>query len=250
MSFSFYESFGDISHVSPEKMVDPLENLRIDPHFPQSMLEAILHWSFNTFGQEEFIDAKGHFYDLTGRVNYDDDCFHARMSYFLDFFCFQRPLQCASDPVHRGMTPYHAFLDSQVLTKINAPQPLIDDFVALGRFRHSIFEITKINKRGMRLYDLLKKQKYVIDTGSLVTTGFSADSLLQGFLFERGEQAFISTGMILHPGAVKRLVKKRVSASFKDETFNEFSFLTRLAKQNMSLKRHRHRTPEEIYRTH
>src|SRR5690606_37505465 len=97
-----------------------------------------------------------------GRVFHDDFFYHQRMSYFLDYFTFVRPIQGSLRENDQGSTPYKIFMASPYLLENQASELVCRRFAALENFRHSLFQIVKISKNRMVLRDLLDRQKFEI----------------------------------------------------------------------------------------
>src|SRR4051812_1919674 len=56
------------------------------------VIEEFILWAQTAFGNDEIVTAREEFFKRSGKVFSDDSHFASHMSYFLDFFLFERPL--------------------------------------------------------------------------------------------------------------------------------------------------------------
>ncbi|MFK7822933.1 MAG: hypothetical protein AB8G05_02165 [Oligoflexales bacterium] len=244
-----FSNFGDISSVSGSKMIDPIDHLKSsqDISVPE-MIEGIIQWTQNQYGTEEFVNAKKEFHALTGRVFPDEHSYHQRMSYFLDFFTFQRPIQGELRENDEGFTPFSNFLDSQFFDHDRQLSSLKQRFTDLGNFKHSLFMILKVSKYKMVLRDLFDKEK--IEFGKnhhFIFNGFAYGAIFQGFIFRLTSSPHISQGVILHPPNVSRIIRKSVRLLKKDQNPDKLKLMSRLAKQHLNFVRQRFGDSKKIY---
>ncbi len=239
----------DISQLSIDGPPDPIKALRnSDDYSLSDLLETIIHWAQNEFGIEEFTQALSDFQQIIGRVFHDEPFYHERMTYFLDYFTFQRPLIGNLRENDNLMTPYLKFMQSDFLKDGKLPQRVIDEFSLLEKNRHSIFQIVKIQDIKMTIKDLVTGLKSHIlprDYGSF--QGFNKSDILQGFVFDPEGRARLSTGVIIHPSEVARTIKTRLTKSRKTQEFEEIHFFAKLARQNAHYLRHRNICPKKVY---
>ncbi|NRA43450.1 MAG: hypothetical protein HRU09_00695 [Oligoflexales bacterium] len=230
-------------------MIDPMEHLKRTPDASVSdMIEGIIHWTQSKYGTEEFISAKTEFHALTGRVFPDEPFYHQRMSYFLDFFTFQRPIQGMLRENDGGFTPFSHFLDSEFFGKSKKFSALKERFIDLGNFKYSLFMILKVNKNKMILRDLFDKEK--IEFGKnhhFIFNGFSYGAIFQGFIFHLASAPQISRGVILHPPNVSRIIRKSIRQLKKDQNPDKLKLMSRLAKQHLNFVRQRFGDSKKIY---
>lgn len=244
-----FSNFGDISSVSGSKMVDPIEHLKTSDDLSVSeMIEGIIHWTQNKYGTDEFVSAKTEFHSLTGRVFPDEPFYHQRMSYFLDFFTFQRPIQGKLHTNDGGFTPFSNFLESQFFGKNKKSSLLKQKFTDLGNFKHSLFMILKVNKNKMILRDLFDKEK--IEFGKnhhFFFNGFAYGAIFQGFIFRLASSPHISQGVILHPPNVSRIIRKSIRQLKKEQNPDHLKLMANLAKHHLNFMRQRFGDSKKIY---
>jgi hypothetical protein len=198
-------------------------------------IELMIDWSLQAFGQEQIVKAKEDFFILMGKVFSDDLHYHPRMSYFADFFLFQRLLEWPASQFH-GLTPFQAFLrhgDKAEAEIVN--------------FRHSIYEVLKVDPHRLVVADLLVKQKYqVLCREREKFHGIAKKSIFQGFVYMSEEKNFLSRGLVFHPEECGKAIKKYVKAA-KSAYMDEISMLAHLAKTQLRHVRHPRMKVEAIY---
>ena len=242
--------FGDISTVSGQKIQSPFETLGLGDH-PQvaDLTEALIEWTKNRYGVDEFIQAHKEFQLLTGRIYHDDGFYHEWMSYFLDYFTYQRPIQGSLRENAAGATPYELFIQSNYLDEKRLDESLKGTFRELKGFVHSLFLVLKVSKGQMLIKDIFSNEKYEIaGEGRLFFYGFIARSVLQGFLFIIKDRAYLSDGIIFHPRPVTPAIKKATKDT-KKQGKDLRKLLIHLAKHNLTYVRHRQIDPKKIYRS-
>ena len=225
-----------VSKPTVERSV-PLEKpfLAIDANFKSSMhpidlqVESIINWTNDLFGPEHIVKAKEEFFWKTGKIFHDEFEYHNRMSYFIDFYVFQRILE-AQDPKFQGQTPFMAYAE---LNPTNASM--------IHEFRHSIFKIQKINEKHLTIKDLITKTQHKISKRDHeIFVGIEKSSLFQGFVYFSKNKIFISRGLIFHPKESASLVNKSIKILKKIDDFDEVKFLCQTAKCQLKRLRHPH----------
>jgi hypothetical protein len=200
-------------------------------------VESILNWAMDTFGQEQMVKAKEDFFLLTGKVFPEDAYYHARMSYFLDYFVFQRIIEAAAAE-YRGLTPFQAFSRYQ------------DDSsgskCGIGNFRHSLFKVLRLGP-DMAIKDMLTNQKYTVFKREHETfEGMNKKSLFQGFLYINEENNFLSYGLVAHPNGCEKVIQAYLKAAQKAYV-DEIAILSRLAILHLRFLRHPRIQAKTIY---
>jgi len=197
-------------------------------------LESLISWSVARCGVDEFVRAKEEFYHLMGKVFYDDENYHHRMQYFLDYFLFERTPE---DP-RRGntpMTPFEFYLKQH-------PEALI------GGFTHSLFRVHKLYPNAMLLKDLLAEQKFRIQKQEEeIFKGISKGDVFQGFIFHLREHSVLSRGLIFHPIQAHRLLQKSLKEEQKRSPWSPPKTLARFARQQLKHARLKHVDPKLVY---
>jgi hypothetical protein len=206
------------------------------------LIETIVAWTHKHVGDAGIVQAAERFYQDNGKVFHDDTFYDTRMSYFFDALVFERPM-----PAEKA-TPYELFL-----AQARAGQPpfapaVIERLTWLGDFRHSLFQIVKLQEKSLTVVDLIGTGKLTVSAKPGETfRGLDKRNLLQGFLFRFGDEQQLSAGLILHPQKVTRVVKRYLKTAQKAGTFSRRAALAKLASVNLRHLRHRHVEPKAIY---
>ena len=240
--------FGDISQVSTVGFDTPLDSIHQEGVLTlEQRLEAIIAWSQSHFGLDEFKLARKEFQFLTGRVFHDDPFYDQRMSYFLDYFVFQRPVSKEKN----SATPYHVFLQSQFLKERDIHPHKLEQLKELTSFVHSLFSIKRKKKSSMVVKNLFNNEVIELFDGfNQSLAGFSSGSVIQGFTFNLAGKYILSNGILLHPKSVTRTISKIVRNHIKSNNSSNIKILSSLAKKNLNIQRHRHIEDKKIYLSH
>ena len=243
--------FADISAISGSKMLNPFEYLSsAEQNISLTDLsEAIIFWTQEQIGIEEIIQARQEFFTLTGRIFPDDYFYHQRISYFLDFFTFQRPIQGKLRENDQANTPFKQFVCSPYFNSQNISEALQKKFYDLANFRHSLFKVSKVKKNCLILKDLFANEKIEISDPhkKVLFQGLPPGSVYQGFIFTVDEKICLSQGLLLHPPSVSSFITRTVNKLKKNPPFNQMKYLAQLAKLNLNYIRHSKKDAKKIY---
>lgn len=200
----------------------------------EEKIENILLWTHRKVGSEQLIAAKEQFYWKTGKFFSDDYFYVNRITYFIDYFIFERPLE-TSGPF-AGNTPYKCYLQEEKNTSIET-------------FIHSIFSVQKISESHIFLKDLSNpKVKHKVSRPDFESfDGILKHDIIQGFLYKIDGQLWLSRGLIFHPYKAYRTIKKNVRKHIKQENSQMILMLNQLARQQLRHKRHEHVNPKIFY---
>ena len=199
----------------------------------EPLREEIITWLVSVVGVDVFIHAKEEFFNQTGKVFHDDENYHRRMSYFLDYFIFARVLTALS-PAH-NFTPFEHYCQSH-------------SQVQMQYFGHSLFKVQKILPTGLMIQDLCLNEKLKIQKQSdELFDGVVKNDVFQGFIFKLDNNFILSHGLIFHPTRSHRLILKMMKEAKKQGKFNQHSFLARCAHLQLKQSRLRHVDPRLVY---
>ncbi len=201
----------------------PLDQLR----------EDIINWVVGLLGVEEVVRAKEEFFAQTGMIFHDDESYHRRMSYFIDFFLFTRAL-AHLDPVNPP-TPFALYRDKHPDCPIRS-------------FTHSLFKVNKVTAIGLVLKDLCSDDKIRIQKQSdELFDGITKHDVFQGYVFHMDDAPVLSHGLIFHPARSHRLLVKALKEAKKTGTFERQTYLARCARLQLKHARLRHVDPRLVY---
>ena len=196
-------------------------------------IEKILLWAHQKIGSEQLVQAKEQFYWKTGEFFPDDVFYVNRISYFIDYFVFERPLETSNE--FAGKTPYDCYRDIY-------PTLSIQDFM------HTIFSVQKVSDTGIILKDIVGKSKYkVSNQNSESFDGILKNDIFQAFLYKVDDQFWLSRGLIFHPYKAYRCIKKNIRKELKKEDLQINLLLHKFARQQLRHRRHEHVNPRVFY---
>lgn len=200
--------------------------------------ESLADWARQRLGESVLVLAKDAFSRVNGAVFPDDPFFDARMTYFLDMFLFeQRASQWPED--QRPRTPYEDFYWSHTPTT---------DARRVDVFRHSLFKVTSVSRERLMIVDLITSHKHEITPDANgYFAGIARNDLFQGFIYTIGDTTTVSRGLIFHPREASRVIIRDLARSKNSTRFDEKSWLSRLARQQVRHLRHAHVQPQLIY---
>lgn len=206
------------------------------------LLEQAVLWANQRFGEEELVLARDEFFWKTGKVFHDDASYRTRISYFLDFFLFERPLAGVLSPNDdEWPTPFTAYLkgqdqDDQQRTKIH-------------RHRHSIYEVLKTGDNCLILRDMLNNERMTVRARQGQSLKLlSKKQIFQGFLYQVEPDSWVlSQGLLFHPANVWRLLCKTAKKLVKSNDLDELETLTRFARLELRTVRHPHVDARRTY---
>ncbi|SME89146.1 hypothetical protein [Pseudobacteriovorax antillogorgiicola] len=199
----------------------------------EEAIEKILLWAHSKIGAEQLVQAKEQFYWKTGKFFPDDIFYVNRISYFIDYFIFERPLETSNQ--FSGKTPFECYQD------------LKDDH-QIQDFHHSVFSVHKISDVGIILKDMIHKTRYKISARSTERfDGILKNDIFQGFIYQIQDQYWLSRGLIFHPHKAYRSIRKSVKKELKKEDLQVNIVLQKLARQQLRHLRHEHVNPRVFY---
>ncbi len=225
----------------------PLEHLAaLQTAVIDDLIELIISHANEHAGKAEIVAASERFFMENGKVFHDDTFYDTRMTYFFDHFVFERPLSSRSGgPL---ATPYEHFLAAVCDQNVTVTPPVSALLLQLRDYRHSLFQIAKLDLKKMVLTDLLVPCRVTVTAKPGETfIGLDKKTIFQGFVFPHGEESQLSPGIVLHPQRGSRLIKKFVKQAQKTENFSRKLTLARLASLQLRYLRHRHVDPKSIY---
>lgn len=190
-------------------------------------LEAALSEYTSGIHYETLIEAKNHYFSLTGQINDEDDDYEIRMDSFNDWYI----LQFIS---HRGTRT----VIKDYLTKKN-----IDDVISksLLNVNHSLFEfIGESMRKEVVLLDILHNKKCALASGH-ARPGLLKKDIFVGRILGHAKQNFLMNGMCVLPNEIKPILKKQSKKVRKlKDISKELEFLLQLEAMKTKWTRYGH----------
>lgn len=207
--------------------------------------DALVEKLMNHFAGPQFADevsaAKHEFFDRAGILDEMAADFEMKMSQFVDWYLFSRPLN------KTGETPVATALAM-------AGDPLNqEERDALTNVRnniHSLFEFVKVKGEDVYVRDVFSKEKHVIKK-SPFSVGFNPDELFEARLIPIADTFQFSKAFCFHPPQVTKIIMKEVKKVKKlkaDELPKaKEALLVRLFKLRYKYEQYKHLDVREIY---
>lgn len=218
----------EVSNSSQPSAITTIDDYRGNYKSPLGeAIEKALVWSQNTFGTQEIIDAKNSFYQLTGKFFPEDDFYLNRISYFIDYFLFERTIK-------NKTTPFALYTEKQ--------PSIITEAI------HNIFVVQKVNDSSLSLKSLVHQEKYRISSHQGERfDGILKGDLIQGFIYKIENSFHLSRSLLFHPHKGAKYIKKKIKKGSRAEHFNTSEMLYELARTQMKHLRHDHVSPKVFY---
>lgn len=194
------------------------------------------------FTGERFKDdvtiGKKEFFDEAGVMDEENHAFEMRMTQFLEWYLFTRPL------IDVGITPAQYALQLPDFEMSAEERPAFENLAAT---RHSLFEFIKIRGNDIYIKDLFLNKKLVI-YDSPIRIGFSRDEIFDARLVPDGENYHFSRAFGFHPAEASKFIMTEIKKLRKTENAAEDeAFMLRLLKMRYKYEQYRHLKLEYVY---
>ena len=188
--------------------------------------------------RDDVAKAKKEFFDEAGIMDEENQAFEMRMTQFLEWYLFTRPLSGID------LTPAQYALQLEDFEMTSDERPLFEN---LAGTHHSLYEFVKIRGDDIHIRDLFLDKKIVIHD-SPINIGFNRDEIFDGRLITHGEDHHFSRSFCLHPaeaskyilGEVKRIRKTGAPA-------DQEAFMLKLLKMRYKYEQYRHLKLDYVY---
>lgn len=181
---------------------------------------------------------KKEFFDEAGIMDEENQAFEMRMTQFLEWYLFTRPLTDV------GLTPAQYALQLEDFEMTAEERPAFEN---LANVRHSLFEFLKIRGDDIYIKDLFLNTKIVIHN-SPIRIGFSREEIFDARLIPDGENFHFSKAFCFHPAEASKFILGEVKKLRKlDDRSQEEQFMLRLLKMRYKYEQYRHLKLEYVY---
>ena len=206
-----------------------------------ALVEKLMnHFAGSAFAGEVSA-AKHEFFDRAGILDEMAFDFEMKMSQFVDWYLFSRPLN------KTGETPV-----ATALTMADGPLAA-DEREALMNVRnniHSLFEFVKVKGEDVYVRDVFSKERHVIKK-SPISVGFNPDELFEARLIPIADSFQFSKAFCFHPPQVTKIILKEVKKVKKlgaeELPRAKEALLVRLFKLRYKHEQYKHLDVREIY---
>lgn len=190
---------------------------------------------------------KKEFFDEAGVMDEENHSFEMRMTQFLEWYLFTRPLTDSAGANSSGasnLTPAQYALQLEDFPMKSEERPL---FESLAATRHSLFEFLKIRGADIHIRDLFLDKKIVIKD-SPISIGFNRDEIFDARLIGHGEEFQFGKAFCFHPAEATKYILGEVKKMRKVENREmEEAFMLKLLKMRYRYEQYRHLKLEYVY---
>lgn len=228
-----------MTETNPAIIASCEQSMMLNDEVDHLLEEAVL-WANQTYGETELVSARDEFFWKTGKVFHDDPPYRTRISYFLDFFLFERPLGSAETcDAGEWLTPFNAYNQRNKKTTAGG----------ISSHRHSLFEVIKTGDESVLLRDMLNNERITVTARQGQSLKLlSKKQIFQGFLYHTEEERWVlSQGLLFHPANVWKLLNKTTKRLLKSSDLDELEALTRFARLELRTLRHPHVDARRTY---
>jgi len=218
--------------------------------YDELMDRLTLFFTADTY-KTEVAEAKKEFFDEAGVMDEENHSFEMRMTQFLEWYLFTRPLSRLPGLAPKDdstasitVTPAQYALQLEEFQMTSEERPLFENLAAI---RHSLFEFLKIRGDDIHIKDLLLNKKIVI-RNSPISIGFNRDEIFDARLIPDGEDFYFGKAFCFHPSEATSYILGEVKKLRKSEDLlAQESFMLRLVKMRYRYEQYRHLKLEYVY---
>ena len=190
---------------------------------------------------DQVIEARREFSEKAGAFDQATDDFEMKMSQFIDWYLFVRPLKPFDKP------PVQAVEESDVSLS-DEEKALIP---VLQQSRHSIFEFQKMKGNDLYVKDLFTGEKIIIKDSDF-SMGFSREEYFEARLMEQDETLQFGPSFCFHPDKATKFILKEVKRvkKIKDEesrSSEKEDVIAKLFRMKYKLQQYKHVKINDIY---
>lgn len=190
---------------------------------------------------DQVIEARQEFAEKAGAFDQAMDDFEMKMSQFIDWYLFVRPLKPFDKP------PIMAVDESEVQLSEDE-KSLVP---ALQQSRHSLFEFQKMKGNDLYVKDLFTGEKIVIKDSDF-SMGFNREEYFEARLMASGESLQFGPSFCFHPDKATKFILKEVKRvkKIKDEesrASEKEDVIEKLFRMKYKLQQYKHVKINDIY---
>jgi hypothetical protein len=222
------------TELAPETLAEVVD-------FEPLIDRLILHFTAEPW-RAEVATAKKEFFQDAGIMDEKSDQFEMRMTQFLDWYLFTRPL------IGRSVTPSQFALEIDDFSM--TPKERVF-FEYLSEAKHGLFGYLRLRGRDIAIQDLLMEKEIVI-RDSQVNIGFTREEIFDARLIPYGDDFVFARAFCFHPAEASNYIKlelEKVQAiENEEERHNKFEeLMLKLTKMRHKYEQFRHLKLEFIY---
>jgi len=203
----------------------------------EQMIERLtVHYTSDAYSTD-VSEGRKEFFEEAGIVDEENHSFEMRMSQFLEWYLFTRPLSSSDlPPVQDSLSNSRFEMQTEERTL----------YESLAKTRHSLFEFLKIRGEDIHIRDLFSGQKLIIHD-SPVRIGFSREEIFDTRLIPHGESYMFAKAFCFHPAEATSYILNEVKKLRKSEPILQEALMLRLMKMRYKFEQYRHLKIEYVY---
>ena len=186
---------------------------------------------------EDVAAAKKEFFDEAGIMDEENSSFEMRMTQFLEWYLFARPLKGGP------LTPAQLALQTDDFKMADEERPFFEN---LANSRHSLFEFVKIRGEDIYVRDLFLNKSIVI-RGSPIRIGFSREEIFDARLIPTGEEFSFSRAFCFHPEDAEKYISAEVKKLRRASREEQEALMLKLLKMRYKFEQYRHLKLDYVY---
>ncbi len=196
-----------------------------------------LYFTADAF-RDELTSGKKLFFDEAGIMDEENHAFEMRMTQFLEWYLFSRPL------TRSGLVPAHFALELADFKMTAQERP---DFENLAIVWHSLFEFQKTRGDDIYIRDLFLDKQVVIHD-SPIRVGFNRGEIFDARLISNGEDYMFTRGFCFHPIEASTYILGEIKKLRKTENHQATeAFMLKLLKMRYKYEQYRHLKLDYVY---
>lgn len=206
----------------------------------EEMIDRLIVFFTGDRFRDDVAKAKKDFFDEAGVMDEESEVFEMRMTQFLEWYLFSRPLAGI------GLTPAQYALQLEDFQMTSEERPAFENLAVI---RHSLFEFLKIRGDDIHIRDLFLDKKIVIHH-SPIRIGFNRDEIFDGRLIPEGEEYHFSRAFAFHPGDASKYILseiKKLKKGGADTVQDREALMLRLLKMRYKYEQYRHLKLDYVY---
>jgi hypothetical protein len=206
----------------------------------EEMIDRLIVFFTGDRFRDDVAKAKKDFFDEAGVMDEESEVFEMRMTQFLEWYLFSRPLADV------GLTPAQYALQLEDFQMTSEERPAFENLAVI---RHSLFEFLKIRGDDIHIRDLFLDKKIVIHH-SPIRIGFNRDEIFDGRLIPEGEEYHFSRAFAFHPGDASKYILseiKKLKKGGADTIQDREALMLRLLKMRYKYEQYRHLKLDYVY---
>ncbi len=209
----------------------------VAPNIYHELIDRLIVYYTGHEFTREVADAKREFFDEAGVMDEENIFFEMRVTQFLEWYLFSRPL------MSNLLTPAQSALVDKPFVKSESE---IEKFQNLSRIKHSLFEFQKIRGDDVFIRDLFSGEKILIQK-SPIQIGFSREEIFDARLIPDGNQYQFTRAFAFHPHEATDYILDEIKKVQRADFVLQDVLMLRLLKMRYKYEQYRHLKLEHVY---